>query len=118
MREVSTFVYESTPDFFSDPFFLKHADMKQVETLETPASQEAMRKSTSAQRYKAALDVASTNLKTLKDNGVTIAMGTDTGPAGRFQEFFELKELDLMARAGYKASNSSATKAAWFHASM
>ena len=27
MREVSTFVYGSTPAFFSDPFFLKHADM-------------------------------------------------------------------------------------------
>ena len=26
MREVSTFVYESTPAFFSDPLFLKYAD--------------------------------------------------------------------------------------------
>src|SRR5690349_21631387 len=26
MREVSTFVYESTPDFFSDPLFLAHAN--------------------------------------------------------------------------------------------
>ena len=26
MREVSTFVYESTPPWFSDPLFLKHAD--------------------------------------------------------------------------------------------
>jgi imidazolonepropionase-like amidohydrolase len=100
MREVSTFVYESTPDFFSDPFFLKHADMKQVEQLKTPASQAAMRKSTSAQRYKAGLEVASRNVKKLADNGVTIAMGTDTGPAGRFQGFFELKELELMAKAG------------------
>lgn len=100
MREVSTFVYESTPDFFSDPFFLKHADMKQVNDLKAPASQEAMKKSTSAQRYKAGLEVASRNLKTLKDSGVSIAMGTDTGPVGRFQGFFELKELDLMAKAG------------------
>src|SRR5205085_385014 len=30
MREVSTFVYESTPDFFSDPFFLAHADPQVV----------------------------------------------------------------------------------------
>jgi imidazolonepropionase-like amidohydrolase len=100
MREVSTFVYESTPDFFSDPFFLKHADMQQVNTLKQPAQQEAMRKSPAAQRYKVALDVASRNLKTLVDSGVMIAMGTDTGPAGRFQGFFELKELDLMAKAG------------------
>jgi imidazolonepropionase-like amidohydrolase len=100
MREVSTFVYESTPDFFSDPFFLKHADMKQVADLKTPASQEAMRKSTAAQRYKAGLEVASRNVKKLSDSGVMLAMGTDSGPVGRFQGFFELKELELMARAG------------------
>ena len=100
MREVSTFVYESTPDFFSDPFFLKHADMKQVADLKMPASQEAMRKSTAAQRYKAGLEIASRNVKKLSDSGVMLAMGTDTGPAGRFQGFFELKELELMAKAG------------------
>ncbi len=100
MREVSTFVYESTPDFFSDPFFLKHADMKQVNDLKVPASQAKVAASTSAQRYKAQLPLASKNLKTLSDSGVMIAMGTDTGPAGRFQGFFELKELDLMAQAG------------------
>ena len=27
-------------------------------------------------------------------------MGTDTGPAGRFQGYFELMELELMAKAG------------------
>ena len=100
MREVSTFVYESTPDFFADPFFLKHADMQQVNQLKEPARQEAVRKSTSAQRYKAALQVANRNMKKLSDSGVTIAMGTDTGPAGRFQGFFELQELELMAKAG------------------
>jgi imidazolonepropionase-like amidohydrolase len=100
MREVSTFVYESTPDFFADPLFLAHADMQQVNQLKDPARQEAMRKSTSAQRYKAALEVASKNVKTLFDAGVTIAMGTDTGPAGRFQGYFELMELELMVKAG------------------
>ncbi len=100
MREVSTFVYESTPDFFDDLFFLAYADMSQVNRLKDPAQQEAMRKSTSAQRYKVALDVASRNVKALSDEGVTIAMGTDTGPAGRFQGYFELEELRLMAKAG------------------
>jgi len=100
MREVSTFVYESTPTFFSDPFFLAHADAQQVARLKEPAQQEAMKKSTSAQRYKAGLEVASRNMKKLSDNGVVIAMGTDTGPAGRFQGYFELMELELMAKAG------------------
>jgi imidazolonepropionase-like amidohydrolase len=100
MREVSTFVYESTPAWFSDPLFLKHADAKSLETLKQPARQEQMRNSKSAQRYKAGLEVASRNLKKLSDAGVPIAMGTDTGPPARFQGYFELMELELMAKAG------------------
>src|SRR5204863_4105088 len=64
-RELSTFVYETTPAWFSDPLFLKHADMKAVELLKQPARQEQMKNSRSAQRYKLALDQASRNLKTL-----------------------------------------------------
>ncbi len=100
MREVSTFVYEATPPFFADPLFLAHSDKAQIATLQEPARQEAMRKSPSAQRYKAALEVASRNVKRLSDAGVPIAMGTDTGPAGRFQGYFELMELELMVKAG------------------
>jgi imidazolonepropionase-like amidohydrolase len=100
MREVSTFVYETTPDFFSDPLFMAHADTAWVSQLRQPARQEAMRNSASAQRYKVALQVASRNLKVLSNAGVTIAMGTDTGPTGRFQGYFELMELELMVKAG------------------
>jgi imidazolonepropionase-like amidohydrolase len=100
MREVSTFVYESTPAWFSDPLFLKHADAKSLETLKQPAQQEKMKTSKSAQQYKAHLEVASRNLKKLSDAGVPIAMGTDTGPPARFQGYFELMELELMAKAG------------------
>jgi imidazolonepropionase-like amidohydrolase len=100
MREVSTFVYESTPSWFTDPLFLKHVDPKTVETLKEPARQAQMQNSKSAQRYKAQLPVASRNLKKLSDAGVTIAMGTDTGPPARFQGYFELMELELMAKAG------------------
>jgi imidazolonepropionase-like amidohydrolase len=100
MREVSTFVYESTPDFFSDPVFQAHANKEWVESLKQPARQAAVRNSTTAARYKVALDVASRNLKRLSDAGVPIAMGTDTGPMGRFQGYFELMELELMVKAG------------------
>jgi imidazolonepropionase-like amidohydrolase len=100
MREVSTFVYESTPSWFTDPFFLKHADMAAVDALKQPARQQAMANSKSAQRYKAGLEVANRNLKKLSDAGVTIAMGTDTGPPARFQGYFELMELEMMAKAG------------------
>jgi len=100
MREVSTFVYESTPSWFSDPLFLKHADAKTLEQLKEPARQTAMKNNRSAQRYKAGLEVANRNLKKLTDAGIKIAMGTDTGPPARFQGYFELMELELMAKAG------------------
>lgn len=100
MREVSTFVYESTPAWFTDPLFLAHADRATVDALKQPARQQTMANSASAQRYKAALDVASRNLKKLSAAGVTIAMGTDTGPPARFQGYFELMELEMMAKAG------------------
>jgi imidazolonepropionase-like amidohydrolase len=99
-REVSTFVYESTPSWFSDPLFVKYADPKTIEQLKEPARQEQMKNSKSAQRYKVALEQASKNVKKLSDNGVKLAMGTDTGPPARFQGYFELMELDLMAKAG------------------
>ena len=100
MREVSTFVYESTPDFFADPLFTAHADAAEVTRLREPATQMAIRENPSTQRYKQALDVASRNVKALADAGVPIAMGTDTGPPGRFQGYFELMELELMVKAG------------------
>jgi imidazolonepropionase-like amidohydrolase len=100
-REVSTFVYESTPSFFSDQFFLRHADQAAIAQLSAPAAQQQMRTSKSAQRYKVALEQASRNVKQLRDAGVRIAMGTDTGAGvGRFQGYFEHLELELMVKAG------------------
>ena len=100
MREVSTYVYESTPSFFSDPLFLKYSDAQWINQRKDPAFHAKTAKDPAAQRYKAALEVASRNMKKLADAGVPIAMGTDTGPAGRFQGYFELMELELMAKAG------------------
>jgi imidazolonepropionase-like amidohydrolase len=99
-RELSTFVYETTPAWFTDPLFTKYADARTVESLKQPARQEQMKNSRSAQRYKVALDQASRNLKKLSDAGVSIAMGTDSGPPARFQGYFELMELEMMAKVG------------------
>jgi imidazolonepropionase-like amidohydrolase len=115
-REVSTFVYESRPAFFDDPFFLKEADKQVMDQLLDPKRQEAMRRSESAQRYKKALEMASRNLKKLSDSGVRIAFGTDTGPPARFQGYFEHMEMDLMSKAGLtpaqilKSATSDAAK--------
>lgn len=112
MREVSTFAYDTTPAFFADPLFAKYADAKWVADIKDPAAQAKVKASESARRYKAALEVANRNLKALSDAGVTIAMGTDTGPVGRFQGYFELMELEMMVKAGLtpKQALLSATK--------
>lgn len=114
MREVSTFVYESTPPFFADPRFLEHAEPSQVARFRDPKEQAAIRASASAQRYKAGLDVANRNLKRLADAGVGIAMGTDsgTGLPGRFVGYFEQMELEMMVKAGLTAQQAllSATR--------
>jgi imidazolonepropionase-like amidohydrolase len=103
-REVSVFVYETTPPFFKDPFFLRGRSLygEQVTRLSDPAMQEKLRRSEEAKTIKQALVRASSNLKKLLDAGVPIAMGTDTGAnlIGRWQGYFEHTELELMVRAG------------------
>lgn len=100
MREVSTFVYESRPDFFDDPFFLQATNPNVIAGLEDPVRQARIQDSESAQGYKAALEVAMRNVKALSDAGVRLAFGTDTGPVGRFQGYFEQLELERMVEAG------------------
>ncbi|MEP7366068.1 MAG: amidohydrolase family protein [Acidobacteriota bacterium] len=100
-RELSTYVYESVPAFFKDPFFLREADAALVAQLKQPERQAAIRASKSAQTYKAQLPVAMRNLKKVSDAGIRIAMGTDTGALPeRFQGYFEHLELDMIAQAG------------------
>lgn len=103
MREVSTFIYESTPPWVNDPFFTRSVDADIVRQLSDPERQAQFRSSPAwkaGQRYKEGLEVAKKNLKALADQGVRIAFGTDTGPPGRFQGFFEHLELEMMVEAG------------------
>jgi imidazolonepropionase-like amidohydrolase len=101
-REVSTFVYGSTPPWATDPFFLKGAG-DQAKELTDPARQQQVQASNAYKqglRYKEGLEVAKKNLKALSDAGVRIGMGTDSGPAGRWQGFFEHLELEMMVESG------------------
>ena len=112
LREVSTFVYESRPDFFDDPFFLRDADASVLAGLEDPERQARVQNSESAQGYKAALDVAMRNVKALADGGIRLAFGTDTGPVGRFQGYFEQLELERMVDAGLTPAQAIASATA------
>ena len=103
MREVSTFVYDSTPTWANDPFFRRGYGADISAELADPARQAKFKASPAwalGQKYKAGLDVAKGNLKRVSDAGIRIAFGTDTGPAGRFQGFFEHMELEMMVASG------------------
>ncbi len=105
-RDLSVFVYETTPAFFEDPFFLTHVDAyrDQMNRVSDPALMERTLNDTAprgAQEIKIALDQAKRNLKLLVDGGVAVAFGTDTGASvGRWQGYFEHTEMELMAEAG------------------
>ena len=101
MRDVSTYIYESEPDFFADPLFLAEMGPGILDELRDPDRQSRIRTNLQAQENKDALRVALINLKKLADAGVPIVMGTDGGPPGRFQGYFEHLEMEMMVeRAG------------------
>ncbi len=99
-REVSTFIYGDTAEFFTDPFFTREYDAATVEPLMDAARQSRVSNSVSAQTYKKQLPLAMANLKTLSDAGVPIVFGTDSGVPTRFMGYFEHMELKMMADAG------------------
>jgi imidazolonepropionase-like amidohydrolase len=102
-RDLAQFVYETTPPYFKDPFFLRHIDAfkREMAILTDPAMMEKTKNSKEAQAIKPALQMANRNLKALQDAGVMIAMGTDTGTnTGQWQGYFEQVELEMMVKAG------------------
>jgi imidazolonepropionase-like amidohydrolase len=98
VRDLSTFVYATRPEWFDDPFFLAHAHPGQVAATSEPAF--VADQGAAAAPYRAALEQAQRNLEALSDAGVPIAFGTDAGPTARFPGYFEHLELQLMVEAG------------------
>jgi imidazolonepropionase-like amidohydrolase len=102
-RDLSVFVYETTPAFFTDAFFLRGGALyaEQVPALTTTEYQERVRRSPTTAQIKTAIVQAERNLKRVSDGGVAVAMGTDSGAgAGRWQGYFEHVEMEMMNKAG------------------
>lgn len=98
-REVSTFVYAERPDFFDDPWFRESVSDDIIAQLQEPDVQANFRNE-DAEYYRQALPLAMRNMMTMHEAGVRVAMGTDSGPPGRFQGYFEHMEMQMMQEAG------------------
>ena len=106
-RDLSVFVYETTPDFFKDPFFLRAMPTyrHEVDVLSDPATQQRYRTNAGIQASKPQLAQGIKNLKPLIDAGIPIAMGSDSGSIpdrnlGRWVGYNEHAELEMMVQAG------------------
>jgi len=104
-RDLSVFVYETTPDFVKDPFFQRGMPLykEQLPTVTSPEWQDKVRKDPTTEMIRQALVEANKNLKTLSNAGIMIGMGTDSGVAsnpGRWQGYFEQVEMEMMNKAG------------------
>ncbi len=100
VREVVSFVYSERPEFFSDPFFLEGANRSEMARVTVPDFMARVAANPASDVYRQALAQAQENLRILAGSGIPVAMGTDSGPAGRFPGYFEHMEFQLMADAG------------------
>jgi len=106
-RDLSVFVYETTPAFLNEPFFQRGMSLykEQVSLVSSAEFHDKVKKDPNTEVIRRALAEANKNLKTLSDAGITIAMGTDSGVAGagnvgRWQGYFEQVEMEMMNKAG------------------
>jgi len=99
-REESTFIFAKPGPLLDDPFFTRGVSQGVLATLRSPAYQNKAAADPDYAKYPGFLQTAMQNLKKLADSGVMIGFGTDSGPPGRFQGYFEHWELQLMTEAG------------------
>lgn len=98
-RELSVFAYAERPAFFDDPFFRAEVDPDVLEALAAPRRMARVAADRNAAWAREALPMAQANARRLAEMGATLAFGTDSGPAARFQGYFEHLEAELMAEA-------------------
>ena len=94
------FAYGTTPPFASDPFFTRSVSETTLQLIRSPARQKGIATGPHFKEYPAFFETAKKNFKAVADAGIPYAMGTDTGPPGRFAGYFEHWELQLMVEAG------------------
>lgn len=100
VRDEVLFAYADNLKWLDDPFFKAGYDPAAIAMVRSPENVEKGRNDPDIAKYRAGLEMAKKNLKTLSDAGVKIAFGTDSGIPTRFPGYFEHRELQLMVKAG------------------
>lgn len=100
VRDEVLFAYADNLKWLDDPFFKAGYDPAAMAFVRSPENVAKGQKDPDIAKYRAGLEMAKKNLKTLSDNGVKIAFGTDSGIPTRFPGYFEHRELQLMVEAG------------------
>jgi imidazolonepropionase-like amidohydrolase len=100
VRDEVLFAYADNLPWLKDPFFLAGLEPGALAIIRSPEIIEKGQKDPDIAKYRAGLQMAKMNLKTLYDSGVKIAFGTDSGIPTRFPGYFEHRELQLMVEAG------------------
>jgi imidazolonepropionase-like amidohydrolase len=100
VRDEVLFAYADNLKWLDDPFFTAGFAPEAMAKVRSPENVEKGRKDPDIAKYRAGLEMAKKNLKTLSDAGVKIAFGTDSGIPTRFPGYLEHRELQLMVEAG------------------
>jgi imidazolonepropionase-like amidohydrolase len=100
VRDEVLFAYADNLKWVDDPFFQAGLDPGALAFIRNPQFVEKIRQDPDISKYRAGLEMAKKNLKTLYDAGVKIAFGTDSGIPTRFPGYNEHRELQLMVEAG------------------
>ena len=100
VRDEVLFAYADNLKWLDDPFFQAGYDPAALSMVRSPENVAKGRNDPDIAKYRAGLEMAKKNLKTMSDAGVKIAFGTDSGIPTRFPGYFEHRELQLMVEAG------------------
>jgi imidazolonepropionase-like amidohydrolase len=97
----SQFIYAEHPAWMDTPFFVAAAASELLAKWRAPEYALKMRANPATAKNKAAFAMALRNLKALREAGVTLGFGTDSGAfPTRLAGFGEHRELQLLVEAG------------------
>lgn len=93
--------YADDPRWINDPFFKASLEPAVWERLTSAAYKQQLEKDTTLSTKKAAFETAKRNVRKLRDAGIVIVLGSDSGAQPvRTQGFSEHLELQLMVESG------------------